>query len=94
MSETFIESCAGGATNARKRRLTDWLGLAAAPTFAVMGLFTGVVDNNASHAFCETHGASPLSGMALMYWLMSVFHAAPWLKLISNRGRPPSKEMR
>jgi hypothetical protein len=31
------------------------------------------------------HDASPLNGMALMYALMSIFHAAPWLKLISNR---------
>src|SRR5581483_6893275 len=31
------------------------------------------------------HDASPLGGMALMYALMSVFHAAPWLKLISSR---------
>jgi hypothetical protein len=30
--------------------------------------------------------ASPLSGMAAMYLLMSVFHSAPWLKLISSRG--------
>ena len=30
-------------------------------------------------------GASPLSGMALMYLLMSAFHLAPWLKLISSR---------
>jgi hypothetical protein len=29
--------------------------------------------------------ASPLSGMAAMYWLMSAFHSAPWLKLISSR---------
>jgi hypothetical protein len=31
------------------------------------------------------HDASPLNGMALMYALMSIFHAAPWLKLISRR---------
>jgi hypothetical protein len=29
--------------------------------------------------------ASPLGGMTLMYLLMSVFHAAPWLKLICGR---------
>ena len=27
---------------------------------------------------------SPLSGMAAMYWLMSAFHFAPWLKLTSS----------
>jgi hypothetical protein len=31
--------------------------------------------------------ASPLSGMAAMYWLMSAFHSAPWLKLISSGYR-------
>jgi hypothetical protein len=29
--------------------------------------------------------ASPLTGMIPMYGLMSAFHAAPWLKPISNR---------
>jgi hypothetical protein len=29
------------------------------------------------------HGASPLSGMVPMYVLMSAFHLAPWLKLVS-----------
>ncbi|HEX4765853.1 MAG TPA: hypothetical protein VH414_06205 [Lichenihabitans sp.] len=35
------------------------------------------------------HVASPLSGMVPMYVLMSVFHLAPWLTLISSgwRGR-------
>ncbi len=28
---------------------------------------------------------SSLTGMVLMYLLMSVFHSAPWLKLIGNR---------
>jgi hypothetical protein len=36
--------------------------------------------------FCgATQHAAPLSGMAAMYWLMSAFHIAPWLKLISSR---------
>jgi hypothetical protein len=29
--------------------------------------------------------------MAVMYGLMSAFHAAPWLKLISSRRSDPSK---
>jgi hypothetical protein len=32
---------------------------------------------------------SPLGGMALMYLLMSLFHAAPWLKLVSGRQSGP-----
>ena len=31
------------------------------------------------------HDASPLNGMVWMYVLMSAFHSAPWLKLISSR---------
>jgi hypothetical protein len=29
--------------------------------------------------------ASPLNGMVPMYLLMSAFHSAPWLKLISRQ---------
>jgi hypothetical protein len=29
--------------------------------------------------------ASPLTGMVPMYLLMSAFHAAPWLKLLSRQ---------
>ena len=59
----------------------DWLSLAAAPTFAIMALLTGVLGGAAPDMLC----ASPLSGMALMYSLMSAFHLAPWRKLISGR---------
>jgi hypothetical protein len=63
-----------------------WLGLAAAPTFAVMALLTGVPDGGHMAMMCATaQDASPLSGMAPMYLLMSAFHSAPWLKLISAR---------
>jgi len=62
----------------------EWLGLAAAPTFAVMALLTGVGD--APDMLCSAiNGASPLSGMVPMYLLMSAFHSAPWLRLISSR---------
>ena len=61
----------------------DWLYLAAAPTFAIMALLTSVLGGGAPDALCS--GASPLSGMVPMYLLMSAFHLAPWLKLISNR---------
>ena len=63
----------------------DFLYLAAAPTFAIMALLTGVI-GDASDMLCSAaHGASPLSGMAAMYLLMSAFHLAPWLKLFSSR---------
>jgi hypothetical protein len=61
----------------------DVLYLAAAPTFAVMALLTSVLGRGSLDALCS--GTSPLSGMVPMYLLMSAFHLAPWLKLISHR---------
>jgi hypothetical protein len=64
-------------------RAIDWLSLAAAPTFATMALLTGVLGQ--PDLLCSSAlGASPLSGMVPMYGLMSAFHLAPWLKLISG----------
>ena len=64
----------------------DWLCLAAAPTFAIMALLTGVLGGGPMAMMCSTApDASPLSGMAAMYLLMSAFHLTPWLKLISRR---------
>ena len=59
---------------------TRWLSLAATPVFAFMALQTA--HGGAADILCSAaHGASPFGGMAPMYLLMSVFHAAPWLKL-------------
>ena len=67
---------------------SDWLSLAAAPTFAGMAVLTGLSDGGAPDMLCAAgQDASPLGGMAGMYLLMSAFHSAPWLKLIS-RNRP------
>jgi hypothetical protein len=64
----------------------DWLCLAAAPTFAFMAFATGTADGAPTDAFCAAaQHAAPLHGMALMYLLMSAFHAAAWLKLIRRR---------
>ena len=65
---------------APSRGAADWLSLAAAPTFAVMALLT--LAGGAPDMLCS---ASPLAGMVPMYLLMSAFHAAPWLKLLSRR---------
>ncbi|HTQ33316.1 MAG TPA: hypothetical protein VMI30_04020 [Stellaceae bacterium] len=71
------------------RRASKWLCLAAAPSFALMALlavgFAGDVQPN---FFCSAvRHASPLSGMALMYVLMSTFHLPPWLRLIAGQWR-------
>jgi hypothetical protein len=69
-------------------RAADWLGLAAAPTFALMALLSGALGGGPMDMLCSAaHGASPLSGMTLMYVLMSVFHSASWLKWIGRRRR-------
>ncbi len=63
-----------------------WLSLAAAPSFALMALLTGFPQGGASDSLCGLAiDASPLNGMTPMYLLMSAFHSAPWLKLISGR---------
>ena len=71
----------------------NWLGLAATPTFAVMALLSGV--GGTPDILCSaTQPASPLNEMAVMYLLMSAFHAPPWLKLISdwrNGARRPCR---
>ena len=66
-----------------KLRADRLLSLAAAPTFAGMALLTGLV--GAPDALCSMAGASDIGGMVPMYLLMSAFHLAPWLKLISGR---------
>jgi hypothetical protein len=72
-----------------------WLGLAAAPTFAVMALLTYVPSGGADMMCSAAHAVSPLSGMVPMYVLMSAFHSAPWLNLISRRwsAAPRSSQM-
>jgi hypothetical protein len=69
-----------------KKMSADWLCLAAAPTFALMALLTAILGGGSPDMLCSSaQDASPLTGMVSMYLLMSVFHSAPWLKLIPNR---------
>jgi hypothetical protein len=63
----------------------DWLSLAAAPSFALMALLTPLLGGTQDFLCVAAQNASPLSGMVPMYWLMSAFHLAPWLKLIASR---------
>jgi hypothetical protein len=51
-----------------------------------MVLLTGLLAGGQPGWLCSAaQDASPLSGMVPMYLLMSAFHSAPWLKLISSR---------
>ena len=73
---------------AAARGIAIWLGLAAAPTFAIMALLTGVLGDGKMAMMCSTAQVpSSLDGMVPMYLLMSAFHSAPWLKLIASRQR-------
>lgn len=65
------------------RHVTRWLSLAAAPVFAVMAVVSG--SDGGSMPGMAMPEPSPLGGMAAMYVLMSIFHMAPWLKLVSRR---------
>ena len=93
MSEALTDSGVRDANrhengNAAVLGAADWLGLAAAPTFAIMALMTGVSGSGQMAMMCSTtQDASPLGGMAAMYLLMSAFHSAPWLKLCGRAFR-------
>lgn len=67
---------------------SGWLGLAATPGFALMALLTATTRaGGPGDILCSAaHGMSPLSGMVPMYLLMSLFHAAPWVALITRYG--------
>ena len=63
----------------------EWISLAAAPTFAAMAVLTGTLGGGPSDMLCSAmQDASPLTGMFLMYLLMSAAQLGPWLKLISH----------
>jgi len=68
--------------------VADWLCLAAAPTFALMALISGLQGGEAA-MLCLGANASPLTSMPVMYLLMSAFHLAPWLRVISARQIRP-----
>ena len=77
-----VETCAGGGNAAPD--MARWLGLAAAPTFAMMALWTGFFSGHPDILCMAIEGSWPMSGMMVMYLLMSGFHLSPWLKLISG----------
>jgi hypothetical protein len=94
MSEALGGPAGGGIGHARREPAplgaAGWLGLAAAPTFAVMALLTGVMGGGQMAMICAA-SPSPLGGMAPMYLLMSGLHLGPWLKLVGYRSSPRAK---
>jgi hypothetical protein len=90
MTGAYHANSTGGASRddesaAAVLGIAKWLCLAATPTFAIMALMTGVLGAGPMDMPCSAGHGSPLSGMAPMYMLMSAFHSAPWLRLISSR---------
>ena len=87
MIATQHEIACGSAGTGRVAALgtADWLRFAATPTFAIMGLATGVLGGPTDMPCSPAQAASPLMGMVPMYLLMTAFHSAPWLRLIARR---------
>ena len=91
MSEAYPGGCAGCAIrsdsgHAAALRAADWLCLAAAPAFAITALLTVVLSGGPPDILCSAaEHTSSMSGMTVMYLLMSAVHSPPWLKLISRQ---------
>jgi hypothetical protein len=78
------DSLSGPAVDAAGR-----IGLAAAPTFALMAWISAV--GSPGMTMCSAASAFvPINDMALMYLLMSLFHLSPWMKLLSARSQRPN----
>jgi hypothetical protein len=85
-SEDVCSAIGHQGGDAASLRAADWLDLAAAPTFALMALLSGVVAGGPMDMLCPAvHGTALLGSMVLMYGLMSVFHLASWLRWIGRR---------
>jgi hypothetical protein len=74
--------------NSAPHGVAERLGFAAAPTFALMALLSAM-GGGPAQMVCSPAHPSPLSGMVPMYLLMSIFHSAPWLKLIGEYALRP-----
>jgi hypothetical protein len=90
MTGAYLANSTGAASGdaegaAAALGIAKWLSLAATPTFAIMALMTAVLGGGPMDMLCPAGHGSPLTGMVPMYMLMSAFHSAAWLKLISRR---------
>jgi hypothetical protein len=61
------------------------LALAAAPTFGAMALWTAMADGTQEVICAGGRSGFPLGPMTVMYVLMSLFHAGPWITLLFGR---------
>ena len=87
MSNTLISNAGDGCAirgDAAGTPAASLLSFAAAPTFAVMALWSVVAGGPADTMCGSGNGALSLDGMITMYGLMSVFHVSPWLTLLSK----------
>ena len=93
MTDAYPANATGGTGcddegAAAARGIANWLGLAAAPTFAIMALLMVALGDRTMAMMCSsTPDPVSLGGMVPMYLLMSAFHSAAWLKLMAGRGR-------
>jgi hypothetical protein len=85
MSAISIGGGGHGDGAAAARVSADWLGLAAAPAFAMMALVTLCLGGGMEPLCSVTQQGSLWSGMVPMYLMMGAVHSAPWLRLISGR---------
>ena len=101
MSEAYPANSVGGGHGddvAIARVAADWLGLAAAPAFAMMALMTFCLGGGMEPLCSATPFGSLMSGIAPMYLMMSAVHSAPWLRMITGARdggfSPPSSARR
>jgi hypothetical protein len=66
-------------------RIAHCLPLAATPTFALMAAFAALDRSDLADSLCSSRAGFHPAGMAAMYGLMSLFHAAPWLRRLTRR---------
>lgn len=85
-STLYLPEVASDGDRVAPVRAANWLSLSAAPTFAFMAALAGVLGSSAPDVLCSALSqTSAPNGMVTMYLLMSGFHLAPWLQLLSRR---------
>jgi hypothetical protein len=85
-------TCAGSGDTLS--RLASSLGLAGAPTFALMALWSAFFSSRPDMLCVATEDFAPMSEMTVMYLLMSAFHSSHWLKLIASRRNDTHRQTR